>query len=144
MDVCDLSCVTCHISCVTCHVSRVTCHMSCVTCHFFCFFLFDKVVKLVVGGSVINGATPSSFNEGRVLVNNVWGLKRVPRDNRNKIKATCCSQNSLYCVLIEHKSRIFVCGQMITILQFFRGGGSPLMTTNDYIGERVSHNTQKR
>ena len=32
------------------------CHMSCVTCHIL-VFVFDKVVKLVGGGSVINGAT---------------------------------------------------------------------------------------
>ena len=57
---------TCHVSCVTLHVSRVTCHLSRVTCqmskkklHFF--FLrknMDKVVELVVGGSLINGAYP--------------------------------------------------------------------------------------
>ena len=48
---------------VTCHVSRVTCHVSNVTirkkdnnnnnCH--------KVVELVGGGSVINGAYPFYF-----------------------------------------------------------------------------------
>ena len=38
--------VTCHLSCVTCHTSYVTCCMS----HFFLY----KVVKLVVGGYVIN------------------------------------------------------------------------------------------
>ena len=50
---------------VTCHMSRVTCHMS----HFFYFFFFfffsffsDKVVKLIGGGSVINGASLSSFD----------------------------------------------------------------------------------
>ena len=65
---CHVSCVTCHVSCVMCHMSHVTCHMSCVMCHmshvtckkiiikknFFC----DKGVKLVGGGSVINGAYP--------------------------------------------------------------------------------------
>ena len=46
------------MSCVKCHMSRVMvmCHMSRVTCH-----IFFKVVKLVCGGSVINGATPSSL-----------------------------------------------------------------------------------
>ena len=44
-----MSHVMCQMSCVTCHMSHVT-----------CFFL-DKVVKLVRGGSVINGATPSIF-----------------------------------------------------------------------------------
>ena len=33
-------------------------------CHVSLFFLFcDKVAGLVVGGSVINGAFPSSFNK---------------------------------------------------------------------------------
>ena len=36
------------------------CNMSCVM--FFCFcFVFDSVIKLVSGGSVINEATPSSY-----------------------------------------------------------------------------------
>ena len=52
-----MSCVMCHVSCVMCHVSHVTCpcHMS----HFFSSSFFsDKVVKLIGGGSVINGAYP--------------------------------------------------------------------------------------
>ena len=58
----------CHVSHVTCHVSRVTCHMSHVTCHliflkfnFILIFFLDKVVKLIVGGSIINGAYPVQF-----------------------------------------------------------------------------------
>ena len=39
-------------------MSRVTCHVSRVTCHFFS----DKVVKLIGGGSVINGAYPAQLN----------------------------------------------------------------------------------
>ena len=31
--------------------------------HYFFYFFFEKVVKLVGGGSDINGATPSSFIE---------------------------------------------------------------------------------
>ena len=52
---------------VTCHVSRVTCHMSRVILFFFFYFIYlfffflDKVVELIGGGSVINGATPSSL-----------------------------------------------------------------------------------
>ena len=42
-------------------MSRVTCHMSHVTCHFF--FFLDKVVELIGGGSVINGAYPVQFYE---------------------------------------------------------------------------------
>ena len=44
-----------------CHVSHVTCHMSHVTIFFVCFFL-HKVVKLIGGGSVINGAYPIKFS----------------------------------------------------------------------------------
>ena len=46
-----------HLSCIICQMSRVWCHMSCVTrhtSHTFVVFL-DKVVKIVIGGSVING-----------------------------------------------------------------------------------------
>ena len=44
-----------------CQVSGVTCHVTHV--FFFSFFLLfsDKLVKLIGGGSVINGPTPSSF-----------------------------------------------------------------------------------
>ena len=55
---------TCHVSGVMCQVSCVKCHMSSVTCHYlFIYYLFflEKEVKLVGGGSVINGATPSSL-----------------------------------------------------------------------------------
>ena len=46
-----MSVISCHMSCVTCHMSHVMCHM----------FVLDKVVKLVSGGSVINGAYPVWF-----------------------------------------------------------------------------------
>ena len=55
----------CHTSRVTCHMSRVTCHLSPVTCNFFFSNLkkkLDKVVELVGGVSVINGAYPVKFN----------------------------------------------------------------------------------
>ena len=52
----NVSHVTCHVPCVTCHMSRVTRHMS----QFF-FLFSDKVVKLIGGGSVINGPTLSSL-----------------------------------------------------------------------------------
>ena len=42
-------------------MSYVTCHMSNVT------FFLDKVLKLGVGGSVINGATPSSLKTFSVI-----------------------------------------------------------------------------
>ena len=62
---CHVSSVTCHVSPVMCHVSPVTCHLS----HVIFLFIFldkkkyplekmDKVVELVGGGSVINGAYP--------------------------------------------------------------------------------------
>ena len=53
----NVSHVTCHMSRVTCHVSRVTCHLS----HYNFFFFLDKVVKLIGGGCVINGAYPVQF-----------------------------------------------------------------------------------
>ena len=50
------------MSCVTCHVSHITCHVSHVTCHIlFLFYFLDKVVKLIGGGSFINGAYPVLF-----------------------------------------------------------------------------------
>ena len=49
------------MSSVTCHVSGVNYHLSHVMCHMSHFFFSDKVVKPIGGGSVINGATPSSF-----------------------------------------------------------------------------------
>ena len=61
-----MSQVMCHMSRVMCHMSFVMCYMSCVTCHvshvtIFLIIFLDKVVKLVGGGSVINGAAPSSY-----------------------------------------------------------------------------------
>ena len=53
------------MSCVTGHMSQDTGHVSCVLIYFNFFFFFqviDKVVELVSGGSVINGAKPSSFS----------------------------------------------------------------------------------
>ena len=50
----DMSCVMCQVSGVTCQVLRVRCHMS----FFLLLLFFDKVVELVGGGSVINGAYP--------------------------------------------------------------------------------------
>ena len=51
---------------VMCHMSYVTCHISCVTCHmskkFSSSFSSDKVVKLIDGRSVINGAYPIQFS----------------------------------------------------------------------------------
>ena len=68
-----MSCVTCHVSRVTCHVSHVTGHVSHVTCHMSCvtkyiYFFLEKKVKLVGGGSVIVGATPSSSYRGHKIV----------------------------------------------------------------------------
>ena len=57
---------------VTCHVSRVTCHLALVIFFIFCFLFYfffsqnflDKVVELVGGGGVINGAYPVYFITG--------------------------------------------------------------------------------
>ena len=51
--------VVCHMSCVTCHMSGVTIFKICYI--FFLFFFYNKVVKLVARGFVINGAIPSSL-----------------------------------------------------------------------------------
>ena len=56
-------CVTCRMSCVACHESHVMCQMSHVMCqmshvNIFHFFEGDKLVELVSGGSIINGAYP--------------------------------------------------------------------------------------
>ena len=52
----------CHVSCVMCHVSHVNCHLSHVNKKNYIFFnplkKLDKVVELVGGVSVINGAYP--------------------------------------------------------------------------------------
>ena len=56
---CPMSYVTCHGSHVTCHVSHVMCNVSCVIIY---IFFLHKVLELVGGGSVINGAYPVLFN----------------------------------------------------------------------------------
>ena len=72
----NMSHVMCHVLRVTCHVSHVTCHLSPVTCQIFFYFYillifffffftlkkFDKVVELIGGGSVINGAYTVYFS----------------------------------------------------------------------------------
>ena len=65
-----MSLVMCHMSCVLCHLSCVTCRLSHVKIFVLKFFILfflsikkvDKVVELVGGGSVINGAYPSSLD----------------------------------------------------------------------------------
>ena len=77
-----LSYVMCHMSCVTCQVPPVTCQLSCVTSHvlpvFFLFFFSKSFIEIIFkkgktkkkeqrcesskGGSVINGAYPSSVH----------------------------------------------------------------------------------
>ena len=63
---CHVSCVTCHVSGVRCQVWYVICHMSCVMYHMshiiIINFLVCKMLKLIDGGSVINGATLSSLH----------------------------------------------------------------------------------
>ena len=51
---CQESDVRCQVSCVMCHMSGVRCYISGV----FGVFFSDKVVELVGGGSVNNGAYP--------------------------------------------------------------------------------------
>ena len=59
---------------VMCHMSPVMCHLSPVTCCMLLFFFnglkkWTNGVELVGGGSVINGASPSSFSTGRIYKN---------------------------------------------------------------------------
>ena len=49
----------CHMSCVMCHVSCISCQVSIIK-FFFGFFSY-KVVELIGGRSVINGAYPVQF-----------------------------------------------------------------------------------
>ena len=64
---CHMSHVACHMSHVMCHVSSVKCHVSHVTCHMSLFFSPDKVVKLISGGFVINGAYRVYFYQAYTL-----------------------------------------------------------------------------
>ena len=50
-----------HMSYVTCHTPRVICHMSYIMYDYFFEQKIIKVLKLVGGGSVTNGATLSSL-----------------------------------------------------------------------------------
>ena len=69
-----MSGVVCHVSGVTCQVSRVRCHVSGVTCQvilssssFLSLFL-EKLLELVGGGSVINGAYPELHKVQNCLI----------------------------------------------------------------------------
>ena len=53
--------VPCHVSCVMCHLSLVTCHLSLFFFFSFFFLFFYKLLKLVGGGSDINGAYPIRY-----------------------------------------------------------------------------------
>ena len=52
-----------HLSCVMCHASGVMYHLSRVMCHNLIFFIFYKLMELVDGGSVINGAIDGIIKE---------------------------------------------------------------------------------
>ena len=56
-----MSCVTCHMPHVICNMSNFTCHMTRVT--YLKKNYLDKVVNLVGGGGVINGAYPVLFSD---------------------------------------------------------------------------------
>ena len=56
-----MSGVMCHISCVRCQVSGIKCQVPGFMCQIFFLFFFYKLVGLVGGGSVINGAYPVYF-----------------------------------------------------------------------------------
>ena len=65
-----------HMSCVTCHLSPAMCQVSGFTCKF----------ELVGGGSVINGATPSSFSEKQYMLTGHLRaqMKRLDAPNTRK------------------------------------------------------------
>ena len=77
----------------TCHMSRVTCHMSRVR-----FFFFDKEVKLIGGGSVINRAFPVSII--------LWQWKRITHQVNEQMTALCAKETShiscCNCLLLKH------------------------------------------
>ena len=71
---CHMSCVTCPVSRVTCHVSRVMCHMSQFFYFILFFFCFEKVLKIIGGGSVINGAYPIKFSFFQIKISLCFGV----------------------------------------------------------------------
>ena len=74
--------VMCHVSHVKYHISHFKCHILRVTCHNYIFLFSDKVVELVGGGSVINGAyPPSNFVQAVQFVKYPKG--RVPKKTLN-------------------------------------------------------------
>ena len=87
----NMSHVMCHMSHVRCHLSRVTCNMS---KKFKTIFIerkkIDKMVELVGGGSVINGAYPVQFSyKGKTIFLLILGLlsnsnKQIPVIYKNK------------------------------------------------------------
>ena len=94
---CHMSYVTCHMSCFMCHVSHVTCHMSCVMCHFFPV----KVVKLIGGGSVINGAYFVQFSKHRPSGPTL-------SISRNVRLSVCLSVCPSVCSLLRYRLSIFL------------------------------------
>ena len=93
----------CYVSCAMCHVSRVTSQKKVFTCiylyfvyYIYIFLLFvDKVVELVGGGSVINGAYPVYF---QIFSCNICDIKHKPslyalktRFDSQKLKLARCS-----------------------------------------------------
>ena len=93
---CNMSLVTCHLSRVTCHVSPVTCqtkndnfYKQKIKCYFFILKKKDlNLVELDGGGSVNNGASPSSF--GNCLVHSKNSLSSVkPNLVWNMVTISC-------------------------------------------------------
>ena len=92
----------CHVSCVRCHMSHVMCHMSCVI-FLFCFSV--QVVKLVRGGSDINGATPSSFG-GTMSTRASTFLRRISR--LNYFPLPCPNHFSLFPIPVQILAPVFL------------------------------------
>ena len=89
----------CHVSHVMCHVSHVTSHLSHVKKK-----MLDKVVELVLGGSVINEAYPVKFfvlalfnstkNTQRVAC---WDMLSVRSNNTHKSPSSWPHPGALLC-----------------------------------------------
>ena len=89
-----------------CHVSHITCSMCHVIFSFY-FFLFDKMVEMVRGGSVINGVYPVSFYRKvpyPFLI--VKFVPQIPQGCCNKVKVPLARiQESKYPLIPRHTSR---------------------------------------
>ena len=83
-------------------MSRVTCHMSGVTCHTKTKLntKLDKVVELIGGGFVINGATTSSLANIQILIT-VFPYSSI-QESRPKCKTQIFGLDSRFFKSFDH------------------------------------------